>query len=112
MAEKKTEQIGMEIPLAEMIQTLRTELQRAQAGSTDSEILFETQNVELELQVAVSRRTSGEGGVEFWVVKAGGEYEKTGTTTHVFKLSLTPVMRKSGRRVRVADESEDPLSKD
>ncbi|MFX0200617.1 MAG: trypco2 family protein [Candidatus Hodarchaeota archaeon] len=100
-----------EVPLAEMIQTLRTELQRAQAGSTDAEILFKTEKVELELQVAVSRKTKGEGGVEFWVVKAGGEHERTGATTHTFRLSLTPVTRGTDRRVRVAYESEDPLSR-
>ena len=101
-----------DIQLAEMIQTLRSELEKAQAASKGAEIKFKTEKVELELQVAISRKTTGEGGVEFWVVKAGAEHERSTATTHSFKLSLVPVNAITGKRVLVADESEDPISRD
>jgi Trypsin-co-occurring domain 2 len=97
------------IPLAEMIQTLRRELETARERAKGEDIGFEMEKVELELVVALSRKTKGEGGVEFWVVKAGGEIEKSGATTHRFKLTLTPVAH--GKRLKVSAEDSEKLSR-
>jgi hypothetical protein len=109
MSDYNIDKSDARIPLAETLQTLRHELQRAQLQSTGEGILFEIDNVELELQVVISRKARGEAGVEFWVVRAGGEIERSGETTHTIKLSLTPVSDKPGK-VKVSNlQVEKPL---
>ena len=99
------------IPLAEMIQTLRRELETARQQARGEEIAFQMEKVELELEVALSRKTKGEGGIQFWVVKAGGEIEKSGATTHTFKLTLTPIGADRERLKVAADDREGPSRK-
>jgi hypothetical protein len=101
----------IDIPLGEMIETLRQELQIAQAQGTGQPIAFEIDNVELELQILVSRKKSGDGKIAFWVLSVGGGVENRGETTHKIKLSLSPVASRGGGRVKVSGEAERPLSK-
>lgn len=110
MSEHGTDDSGTAIPLAETLQTLRRELQVAQLQSAGEGILFKMDKVELELKVAIARRTKGQGGIEFFVVKAGGEVEKSGETTHTVKLTLTPVSD-SGEPVNVSARSVDKPSR-
>ena len=109
MPDAETTDMEGGVPLAEMIQVLRGELERAQAGSTGSSIRFETERVELELQVAVSDTSKGKAGIQFWVVKAGGELERSGTTTHTFRLTLFPVSGVTKERVVVSGRSGAPI---
>ena len=98
------------IPLAEMIQTLRRELETARQRTKGEEIVFQMEKVELELEVALTRTKKAEGGVEFWVVKAGGEIEKSGATTHTFKITLTP-MGVGGEKLKVSEKDREGLSR-
>jgi len=103
---------GPEIPLSEMIEMLRQELQKSQEHGKNQAVAFEIDKVELELKVAVSRKAKGEGGVAFWVLKAGGAMEHARDTTHNFKLTLSPVSSSSGGRLKVAKETIEPVSRD
>ena len=103
---------GTKIPLAETLQTLRRELQLAQLQSVGEGILFQMDKIELELKIVISRKTKGEGGIQFYVVKAGGEYERAGETTHTVKLTLNPVDRETGMRVNVSSQTEQKPSRD
>lgn len=94
------------IRLAEMIKTLRSELQEAQDSVAGESIRFVAEKVELELQVALSQTGKGGGGIKFWVVSADGGYETSTTSTHTFKLTLTPVDAATGGRVAVGHEAE------
>jgi len=102
----------IEIPLGEMIETLRQELQVAQAKGSGQPIAFEIENVELELQIAVSRKKSGDGKIAFWVLSIGGGLENSGETTHRVKLSLSPVSSSSGGRVKVNTKTNNPISRE
>ena len=102
----------IEIPLGEMIETLRQELQIAQAQGTGQPISFEIDKVELELQMLVSRKKSGDGKIAFWVLSVGGGLESRGESTHKVKLSLSPVSSRTGARVKVSGEPEQPLSRE
>jgi hypothetical protein len=57
---------GSEIGLAEMIESLRRELQISLEEGKDQAVAFDVDKVELELKVLVSRKAKGEGGIAFW----------------------------------------------
>ena len=90
-----------EIGLAEMIESLRIELQTSIEAGKDSPVGFDVEKVELELKVALSRKAKGEAGVAFWVIKAGASGETGSDTTHTFKLTLSPVRRGVSGRLQV-----------
>jgi|CXWL01.1.fsa_nt_gi L-lactate utilization protein LutB len=110
MNEKDTEVIDSKIPMADMIQKLRQELVRAQAQATDEKILFGLEKVELELKVVTTTSGKGHTGVEFWVVNAGGDYEKKGETSHTIKLTLSARDNQSGDRINLSNKSTDKFS--
>ena len=98
------------VPLAEMIETLRQELQVALRHGAGEEIAFDIEKVEMELKVAISRKTKGEGAVKFWVITAGGGAERGSDSTHTFKLTVTPTSRRTGKRISVSGGVEGPVS--
>jgi len=102
----------IEVPLGEMIETLRQELQNAQRLGAGQDIAFEIDKVELELQVVVSRKRKADGKIAFWVVSAGGGLESGGETTHKFKLTLSPVSSRSGERLKVSGTPKQPLNRE
>lgn len=81
----------MEIPLYEMLQHLREELQTSMAVSKGESLRFRLDTVDLELQVAVTKSATGKGGVKFWVLNADGEVKRDTKEVQTIKLKLTPV---------------------
>jgi hypothetical protein len=93
------------IRLSDLIEDLREELQRAAARGTGQALVFEIEKAELEAKVLVSRTGSADGKVQFWVVSAGGGYEKKGEETHTVTLTLLPKSATSGKRINVSGET-------
>jgi hypothetical protein len=102
---------GQEIALAEMIETLRRELEIAQMQGAARPVAFGVEKVELELKVVVSRKAKGEGGIKFWVVTAGAEAEGGSETVHNFKLTLSPLDAESKKRLEVGSNIDQPLDR-
>jgi hypothetical protein len=98
-----------EIPLAEMIETLRHELELAQIRGVARPVAFGVEKVELELKMAISRKAKGEGGIKFWVLSAGASVEGGRESVHTFKLTLSPLDAESKKRLEVASVSGAPL---
>ncbi|NVB40312.1 hypothetical protein G6O69_37130 [Pseudenhygromyxa sp. WMMC2535] len=101
------ENLDQPVPLSEMIESLRLELAVAMEAGKDKAIRFDIDKVELELELALGRKTSGGGGLKFWVVTAQGEHAVDKLIKHKFKLTLNP-KTKGGERVEVADETPVP----
>jgi hypothetical protein len=99
-----------DIPLSEMIKTLRKELISAQKLGKNEAILFDIEKVELELKVAVSRTAKAGGGIKFHVVNAEGGYEKTSQDTHTFKLTMKPILGETEGHFLISDLENGPLS--
>jgi hypothetical protein len=78
------------IPLADLVAALRQELTIATTRAQGQDIRFTVGDIELELNVGVSRDKSAEGGVQFWVFTLGGKADRTDTTTHTIHLTLHP----------------------
>jgi hypothetical protein len=100
---------GQGIPLASAIRALREELVDAVRAAEWEELRFALGPVELELQVQAAGGTSGNAGIRFWLVSAGGERSRTSAATHTVRLTLTPVHASAAgdeRDILVASELE------
>jgi hypothetical protein len=80
----------VDIPLSEMIKSLRDELQSAQDDSAEHGLKFIVSQVDMELKIALSRKTKEDGRIVFGVINANGEVERKPAMVHTFKLSLKP----------------------
>jgi hypothetical protein len=102
---------GPEIALAEMIETLRQELEAAQRKGIERPVAFGVEKVELELKVVLSRQGKVGGGIKFWVVSAEGSGGGARETAHNFKLTLLPLDPETKKRLEIAGKSETPIDK-
>ncbi|MFE7354478.1 trypco2 family protein [Streptomyces sp. NPDC057543] len=99
----------MEIELAELLASLRSEINRARLEADNQDVKFRIDSIDLELQVAVEKSAEGNAGVRFWVVSLGGKATAKSTQTHTVKLSLT-AETDTGDLVRTGDDVSDLLA--
>jgi NTP-dependent ternary system trypsin peptidase co-occuring protein len=85
-----SDELHRNIPLSEMIQTLRQELMVALESGKDSRMRFLPKKVELELQIVVERERSAGGKIAIGVLEAEGKVGKKQGDTHLFRLELEP----------------------
>lgn len=90
------------VPLSNMIESLRVELQRSMARGAGQQVAFSIDKAELELKVAVSQKAKGGLGIAFWVVKAEAGAEGQRDFSHTFKLTLKPVCGTTGAPINIA----------
>lgn len=99
------------IPIAQAIQAIRSEIVTAVKAGEQEEIKFDLGPIELEFQVEISQGATGsaEAGAKFnvWVVEAevtaGGELQRSKTTTHTVRLTLNPTNPKGSGPVQVSE---------
>ena len=82
---------GVNIPLAEAIRALRSELVEAARQGANEEVRFALGPIDLELQIEASTEVGVDGGIKFWLVSLEGSGSRTSAATHTVKLSLTPI---------------------
>lgn len=74
---------GTEIPLTEVIRELRGQLMDAIEAGSEEELRFGVEELELELQVVVTKnvgaKVGAEGTLKFWVLNALGKGEISGS---------------------------------
>lgn len=86
------------IELSEMIGQLREELLKARGQIEGSDLKFQVEDIEIELQIVTSKGASG--GIKFFV-EAGGNMSQA--QTQKLKLKLKPVGRDGKGEVLVSD---------
>ncbi|MBF0603177.1 MAG: hypothetical protein HQL07_05720 [Nitrospirae bacterium] len=96
------------IALAEMISSLRSELQQAQDEGKDKELRFAVGDVELELQVTVTKEGTVGGGVKFWVYEANAGGKVAEQMVQKIKIKLAPV-GSDGRSLQISDTKRPGL---
>lgn len=79
----------MEIELADLLKSLRSEITRARLEAADQDVRFRIKTIELEVHVAVEKTKGAGAGVRFWVVSIGGKADAKSAQTHVVRLSMT-----------------------
>jgi Trypsin-co-occurring domain 2 len=90
-----------DVPLAGAIRQLRAELTEAMRQGKDEELRFALGDIELELQLEVSKEAKGDAGIRFWLVSLGASASASRASTHVMRLTLTPETTE-GTRPRVS----------
>jgi hypothetical protein len=90
MVEDLGEELKRNIPLSEMIATLRQELKVAFQEGEGETLRFDVKRIHLELQVSVEKERGREGKISFWVIDAGAKSSAKQQDTHVFKLEIEP----------------------
>ncbi|MEV7688832.1 trypco2 family protein [Streptomyces bungoensis] len=88
MADRHDAPANGQLGLADMVTGLRMELEEAQRRAVGQQLRFTIDDVEVEATVAITRDVNAKGGVQFWVLQAGGEYTHGDATTHRIKLGL------------------------
>lgn len=91
------------IELSEMLGQLREELLTARAKSEGSELKFQIEDIEIELQIGTTKGGTGGGGVKFWVYNAEAEVNVSQAKTQKLKLKLKPV-GPDGKPANVSDK--------
>jgi hypothetical protein len=86
----KSDVTEIDVPLAALVETLRQELTEAIGEGANKDLHFGLGDIELELQVGVSRRGGVEGGIRISVLTLGATRGVDRTSTHTLRLVLHP----------------------
>jgi len=104
--------------LGQLIWLVRRELEWARQVDADQPLRFDVETVEMDVDVEITRATTGEGGLDLKVfgvgITAGGSVASTNGTTSKVHLVLTPRdVRSSDHRLSVAalDTEPPPLNR-
>ena len=89
--------------LADVLAQLRANLAQVQQEGVGQDLRFALDDVEVELQVAVTKEGTGKAGVRFWVINAEAGGNLSDVTTQKIKLKMK-VVDKDGRPLAIADK--------
>jgi len=96
--------VKSQIPLAAMLGELRTELLQAQGAGAGSALLFQIEDIEVELQIAATQEAEGGVGIKFWVLDASAKLKDSAVSTQKVKLKLKVVDRQGRSDVKIHSE--------
>jgi hypothetical protein len=91
------------LELADVLAQLRANLAQAQQEGAGQDLRFALDDIEVELQVAVTKEGTGKAGVKFWVINAEAGGKLSDVTTQKIKLKMKAV-DKDGHPLAIADK--------
>ena len=91
------------VGLADAIKGVRAELQSAIMEGHSSPLAFTVGPIQLDFEVAFAKSAEGNAGVQVYVVSIGAKGSLASTTTHRLTVSLVPVDRSTGEKIKVRD---------
>jgi hypothetical protein len=105
------------LELSSVLNRLREEIAEASKASIKSDLRFEIQDVELEIQIVVTKEQNAGGKTSFWVLEANAGSKYANAVTQKVKLKLkasndslpVPVADEDSLPVPVADEDNLPV---
>lgn len=81
-----------QIPIADALEALRSELERAMSQGEGHSLRFQPSSVELELQATVGVASEASGGVKWWLLDFGAKGTHESGATQKVTLRLTPTI--------------------
>ncbi|MEU6085321.1 trypco2 family protein [Streptomyces sp. NPDC047085] len=91
--------------LADTIAALREELAEAVTAGSGADFGFTVGQVQLEVNIGITREASGTGRAKFWVVELGGDGSYRREEIQRILLTLEAPVDRSGRPVKVTRDS-------
>ncbi|WP_314612225.1 trypco2 family protein [Streptomyces stackebrandtii] len=101
--------MSMDIELADLLASLRSELSRARLEAANEDVKFRIDSIDLELQVSVEKSAEANAGVKFWVASLGGKAGAKSGQTHTVRMTLSAEEAATGQKVRTGDDVTDLL---
>jgi Trypsin-co-occurring domain 2 len=95
------------VGLAEAVDLVRSELEKATKSGARSSLAFEPGPIELEFTVVFDETGGVDAGVRVWVVSVGAKGEISHERTQHMKVTLAPVERATGKRPLISDEGNE-----
>lgn len=83
-----------ELALSEVLIKLRDDLAAVQREGEGKDVRFVVDDVEIQLQVVVTRQGEGKAGIKFWVINAEAGVNAAASTTQNLRLKLKAVGEK------------------
>ncbi|HLK79217.1 MAG TPA: trypco2 family protein [Streptosporangiaceae bacterium] len=99
------------IPLADLIDAIRAELQKAAEHARDQQLQFEVQDMTLEVEVTTTGTREAKGGLKVWVLTIGAGGSRANKDAQKVTLNLSAVTP-DGSKFRVRDLTSKPVSRD
>lgn len=99
------------IPLADLVDAIREQLETAAHRGRDKSLQFEVQDVTLEVEITTTGSRQAQGGLQIWVLTIGAGGQKSNTAAHKVTLSLGAIGH-DGSKFRVSDTSSEPVRRD
>ena len=96
------------IPLADLIDAVRTELETAARSARGRQLQFEVKDVQLEVNVTTTGTREAEGGLKVWVLTVGASGSRANMASHKVTLTLD-VVGPDGARFQVNDVTSRPV---
>jgi len=94
------------VPLAEAVELIRSELEKAREKGASSSLAFIPGTVELEFKVVFDETAAADAGIRVWVVSLGAKGEVFRGRAQRLKVTLSPVERATGKAPRISDEGD------
>ena len=104
MSTDLAEALGENIPLSEMLETLRLELLVAEKTGKDSPLAFSVDGVDIELSIVVGKGAKLGAKAKIWVLSAEASKKTDHQVIHKFTLHIKPI-RRDGGTVAVSGKS-------
>jgi len=94
---------GQELSI--VLATLREDLARAQTEGKGHDLHFAIEEIEIELNVVVTKEGTGKAGAKFWVISSNLEGKLANVATQKIKLKMK-LVDKTGSSPEIADNEE------
>jgi hypothetical protein len=96
------------IPLADLINAVRAQLETAALDARNQQLQFEVQDVQLEVDITTTGTREAGGGLQVWVLTLGAKGSKANAATQKVTLKLG-ALTQDGTKFRVSDVSSTPI---
>lgn len=94
------------LELAAVVDEIRTQLTSSVERSNGQRIQFLVEDIDVELNVAVTQSDSVGGGVKLWVLNADGTRSDSANTSHRVRVTLKAQDTTRGESLQISDGSE------
>jgi hypothetical protein len=96
------------IPLADLVDAIRGELETAALNARDQQLQFEVKDIQLEVEITTTGTREGGGGLKIYVLTLGGKASKSNASSQKVTLNLSAVTP-DGSKFKVSDLSSEPV---